>query len=88
MHAPGVTVTLICHRKGLSPTTGGSWCGTVHIRQQQGRLSDTQLTIGVGEALEDVAEQSVNDVQHLEIVLPDLHLEIQPRELAQMPVRV
>ena len=47
-----------------------------------------KLTIVRVQALENVDEEALDDVQQLKVVLVDGHLEIQARELAQVAVSV
>ena len=47
-----------------------------------------ELTIVCIQALKDVDKEAFDDVQELEVVLVDGHLEIQARELAQVAVGV
>ena len=47
-----------------------------------------QLTKIVVQAIENVQEELVQDVHDLAVVLIDHHLQVQPRELCQVPVRV
>ena len=88
MQTTGNSNRPLMQARGLYPQHGRITTYESEFQASAGPHDTTQLTIGVGEALEYVAKESVDDVQHLEIVLPDLHLKIQPRELAQMPVRV
>jgi hypothetical protein len=46
------------------------------------------VAVAVAEALEDEDEKLVEHLEDLVVVLVNFHLQVQPRELGQVPVRV
>eukprot|EP00754_Rhynchopus_humris_P002213 Rhum_TRINITY_DN11223_c0_g1::Rhum_TRINITY_DN11223_c0_g1_i1::g.43386::m.43386 len=59
--------------------------GLVRVLRGDGR--DVRRALRV-QPVEDVREQRLGSVEHLVVVFDDDHLDVEPRELAQVPVRV